>query len=148
MSKRVVYLIASLRNPGVPGLANRIEALGHEAFTDWHAAGIEADDYWKKHEQARGRTYREALKGYAAKHVFEFDLRHLERCDTVVLMLPAGKSGHLELGWAVGKGKAGIVLWPPEPSVESDDFRWDVMYQFAQYHCFSEDELLTVLGKV
>jgi hypothetical protein len=125
--KGPVYLIGSLRNPEVPVVAEQIRALGLEVFDDWYAAGPEADDYWKKYEQARGRTYREALYGYAARHVFSFDLKHLNRCNIGVLLLPAGKSGHLELGYMRGQGKD-CYIWTPPNETE----RWDVMYQFAR----------------
>src|ERR1041385_5062405 len=101
----ILYLIGSLRNPAVPALGEALRAHGHEVFDDWYAAGPEADDKWKEYEVSRGRSYREALKGHAAKHVFEFDLHHLNRCDGCVLVLPAGRSGHLEFGFMCGKGK-------------------------------------------
>jgi hypothetical protein len=120
-----LYLIGSLRNPLIPKIGNELRDAGHEVFDDWYAAGPEADDYWKEYEQARGRTFEEALKGEAARHVFSFDLDHLNDAEAVVLALPAGKSGHLELGFAIGKGKPGFILLPP------DSDRWDVMYQFG-----------------
>jgi nucleoside 2-deoxyribosyltransferase len=120
----MIYLIGSLRNPEVPNIANNLRAAGFEVFDDWYAAGPEADDYWKQYEEFRGRTYMEALAGAAAKNVFEFDRRNIESSDSVILVLPAGKSGHLELGWAIGRGKRGYIL------LDSPD-RWDVMYQFA-----------------
>lgn len=33
--------------------------------------------------------------------------------DTFVLVLPCGRSAHLEMGWAVGAGKATIMLLGP-----------------------------------
>ena len=128
-----IYLIGSLRNPEVPKIANRIRELGFEVFDDWYAAGPEADDKWRDYEKARGHTYKEALKGLAADHVYQFDLKHLNECDIAVLYLPAGKSGHLELGYVIGKGKKGYILLDnPE--------RWDVMYLFADgvFHNFEE----------
>lgn len=122
--KPIIYLIGSLRNPKIPGIANRIEAAGFEVFAEWFAAGFEADDKWRDYEKARGRSYLEALDGYAAGHVFEFDYEHLDRADVVVLAAPAGKSGHLEFGWALGKGKKGYYLL-------DDPDRWDVMLKFA-----------------
>jgi hypothetical protein len=123
----VIYLIGSLRNPRLPMLASRLrEALPDaEVFDDWFSAGHEADDMWKTYEQGRGRNYREALQGHAAKHVFEFDKRHLDRATHVLLVLPAGKSGHMEAMYAQygAKAKTAILLDP-------DDVRWDVMYQF------------------
>lgn len=125
-SLRKVYIIGSLRNERVPKIASELRThLNCEVFDDWFAAGPEADDYWKSYEQARGRTYAEALDGYAAKNVFRFDKTHLEQATDVVLVLPSGKSGHLEFGWSLGQGKRGHVL------LEPDTDRWDVMYQFA-----------------
>lgn len=130
-----IYIIGSLRNAEIPNVANAIESLGIEAFSDWYGAGPEADDKWKEHEQSRGRTYREALKGPAARHVFEFDKYHLDRCDAALLVLPAGKSGHLELGYTAGRGKPSFIL------MDNPD-RWDVMNLFSDEVFFSKEEML------
>lgn len=124
---RRIYIIGSLRNPCIPQVAKAIrDAMpGIEVFDDWYAAGPEADDYWKKYEQERGRSYDEALEGYAARNVYAFDKRHIDASTDVVLVLPAGKSGHLEFGYSIGQGKKGHIL------LEPDTDRWDVMYQFA-----------------
>lgn len=123
-SIKSLYLIGSLRNEEVPKIAATLRDTGLDVFDDWFAAGPEADDYWKKYEEARGRSYVEALRGYAARHVFEFDRHHLDRCDSALLVLPAGKSGHLELGYVAGSGKPIFIL------LDRPD-RWDVMYLFA-----------------
>jgi len=136
-----LYLIGSLRNSSVSSLASQIRGLGFDVFDDWFAAGPEADDYWQKYEQDRGHSYSEALKGYAARHVFEFDKAHLIRCDIAVLVLPAGRSGHLELGWFLGKGKPGYILLEGEPD------RFDVMYSFANGVFNTKEELFAALQK-
>lgn len=138
---KTIYLISSLRNPETPAFANELEELGFEVFSDWFAPGPEADDFWRKYEKAHKRTYAEALKGYAAKHIFEFDKFHLDRCDAVVLLMPAGKSGHLELGYALGKGKPGYMLFLEEPE------RWDVMLQFCTDVFFDKKSLFSALQK-
>lgn len=137
----VIYLIGSLRNPQVTAFANWLEGeLDAEVFTSWFAAGPEADDKWRDHEKARGRSYKEALQHYAATHVFEFDKAHIERADAVLLVLPAGKSGHLELGWALGQGMPGFIFL-------DDPERWDVMYRFATGVTDDRDELLQMLTR-
>lgn len=129
------YLIGSLRNPEVPKIAAKLRTAGFDIFDDWYAAGEIADDSWRDYEIARGRTYQQALDGHAAKHVFEFDLKHLTAAHGAILALPAGKSSHLELGWMLGKGKRGFVLLDtPE--------RWDVMYQFATGVYATVEELI------
>jgi hypothetical protein len=138
---RSIYLIGSLRNPEVPGFAAELRKLGHDVFDDWYAAGPEADDYWQRYEKAKGHTLPEALDGWAANHVFEFDKQHLDRCDTGVLLLPAGRSGHLELGYMAGRGKKTYILLAGEPD------RYDVMYRFADDVFNTKDELINVLAK-
>ena len=121
-----LYLIGSLRNPEVPVIAAKLrEALPDwEIFDDWHAAGPHADDCWRDYEKARGHDYQQALQGHAARHVFALDKHHLDTSDAALIVLPAGRSGHLELGYMAGKGMwTGILIDSPD--------RWDVMNQFA-----------------
>lgn len=137
MKKHTIYLIGSLRNKAIPAIGNFFrKELGCEVFDDWFAAGPIADDSWQEFEKARGTPYPQALKNWAATHVFNFDKTHLERSSIVILALPAGKSGHLELGWSLGKGKPGYVLFDGEPD------RWDQMYQFANGVFYDKVELV------
>ncbi len=139
--KPYVYLIGSLRNPEIPKIAQEIRKLGFEVFDDWFAAGPEADDKWRDYEKARGHTYREGLKGLAADHVYQFDKKHLDACDIAILYLPAGRSGHLELGYVIGKGKIGYIML-------DDPERWDVMYLFAHGVFQSFEELKKELMEI
>lgn len=135
-----IYVIGSLRNPAVTEFSNQIEALGIEAFSSWYGAGEKADDAWKEYQTARGLNFGQALKEYAAQHVFQFDKFHLDRTDAAVLLLPAGKSGHLELGYTVGRGKPGYIVFEQMP-----EDRWDVMYNFATKVFFSRQDFLDEL---
>ena len=139
----MIYLIGSLRNPKVPKLAEFLRGPGGFAvFDDWYAAGPEADDYWQKYEQARGHDLHQALQGNAANHVFAYDRSHLDRCTAAVMLLPTGKSGHLEFGYMIGQGKPGFILLDKEPQ------RFDVMYRFAGRVCRDQIELMLALDKV
>jgi nucleoside 2-deoxyribosyltransferase len=122
---KTIYLIGSLRNERVPLVAEQLRDMGHKVFDDWYGAGNEADDKWQQYENGRKRKYRDALAGEAAQHIFNFDKRLIEASDAVLLVLPAGKSGHLEFGYARGIGKAAVILLDGEPE------RFDVMYNFA-----------------
>jgi hypothetical protein len=135
-----VYVIGSLRNPEIPKWSAAIRNNGYEVFDDWFAAGPTADDSWKEYEQGRGRKYRDAMKGYAARHVFEFDKKHIDEADIGVLILPAGKSGHAELGYMKGQGKKCIIV------LNSEDERWDIMYNFFDYLVYDMKELLEALN--
>lgn len=137
--KTSVYIMGSLKNPEIPNIGNELRKLGFDAFDDWFSPGPEADDFWRNYEKSKGSTYGEALQGWAGKHIFEFDKYHLDRCDIGVLVMPAGKSCHMELGYLIGSGKKCYILFDKEPE------RWDVMYIFCMSNggkvCFSLDEL-------
>ena len=137
-----IYLIGSLRNPKIPKVANSLRKLNFDVFDDWFTAGPKADDYWQKYEKDRGHNYPKALEGLSAEHVFSFDLKHLNRADIAVLYLPAGKSGHLELGYAMGLGKKSYILFDEEPK------RWDVMYKFTDGVFFDFKDLVEKLEEL
>lgn len=136
-------MIGSLRNPQVPIVGHALRREGYGIFDDWYAVGPEADDKWKEYEKARGRNMKEALEGEAAKNTFRFDKSHLDASDAAILVAPAGKSAHLELGYMIGCGKPGFVLLDEDPQ------RWDVMYQFATAVCFGLQDLIdTLAGRI
>ena len=135
-----IYVIGSMRNPRVPEVAKALRAVGIDAFDDWHSPGPDTDEKWQEYEKARKRPYREALAGYHAQNVYAFDKYHLDRCDAALLVLPAGKSGHLELGYMIGRGKPGYILLDGEPE------RLDVMYNFATAVLTSLEQLIVEQG--
>jgi nucleoside 2-deoxyribosyltransferase len=137
-----LYVIGSLRNPSIAKFSNELASLGIEAFSSWAGAGKFADDEWKSYQTARGLNYGQALKEYATRHVFSFDKYHLDRTDGAVLLLPAGRSGHLELGYTLGRGKPGFIVFEKMPKD-----RWDVMYCFATAVYFSRKEFLQSMRK-
>lgn len=130
-----IYLIGSLSNSKIPVIAKQLRSLGFDVFDDWISPGKDADREWQKYEKVRGRSYKEALYGRHAQEVFDFDLKHLQSSDIVVMVAPCGKSGHLELGWAVGQGKTSYVLFDGEPD------KYDIMYAFCTDIFFHMDEL-------
>ena len=144
--KKQIYIIGSLRNEKIPHIAKELRKIGHLVFDDWFSPGPEADEFWRKYEKVRGSSYKEALRNAAATHVFEFDKFHIDESQIGVLIMPAGKSGHLELGYMIGQGKPCFVFFEEDPE------RWDVMHQFAFENggsiCVTLDELKAELIKL
>jgi hypothetical protein len=91
--------------------------------SDWETAA----DYLKMLDHPR------SLEGFNA----DFDA--MKRADTFLLVLPCGKSAHLELGWAIGAGKRTAILLedPVEP---------ELMYLMADHLSTSVMDLLAWLG--
>lgn len=91
--------------------------------SDWEAT----DEYLRMVNHPR------AIEGYDA------DFAAMEKADTFVMVLPCGKSAHLELGWAIGAGKRTAILLedPVEP---------ELMYRGADFLAPNLMALLAWLG--
>lgn len=140
--KRKIYIIGSLRSEQIQPLAEHLREQGHAVFDDWFSPGPQTDQYWQDYETTRGRSYKEALNGEHAKDVFNLDKKWLDWADTAILVADgAGRSAHLEAGWAAGQGKQVFVLFDSEPD------RFDIMYKLVTDICFSYDELDQALVK-
>jgi len=138
MSRKVVYIIGSLANrQEIISLATKLEAeTGWEWFADWTAPGPLADDFLRDMAKDRGWDYIRTLHSHAAQHICAFDKKHLDRADAALMVLPCGKSCHLELGYMAGKGKPTYVYMPTPPE------RVDVMYNLASVVANSLDEIV------
>ncbi|MCG8400870.1 MAG: hypothetical protein MJA84_04660 [Firmicutes bacterium] len=100
-------------------------------------AGLEVDDFT---DNSRGRFvfhYSELgnideldainfLKDERSQRAFHEDKKWIDWADALVLILPAGKSAHLEAEYAKGRGKK-LVIW--QQAFPKGEF--DVMYGFA-----------------
>jgi hypothetical protein len=154
-----VYVASSWRNPMQPAVISTL-----------HAAGIDCYDF-RDPEGGTGFSWREVKSAYDGPRIgtdgirakgsdwetvneylamvnhpraiegFNADFAAMEKADTFVMVLPCGKSAHLELGWAIGAGKRTAILLedPVEP---------ELMYRMADYLAPSLFDLLGWLGAV
>ncbi|MEM9610991.1 MAG: hypothetical protein AAGA99_26515 [Actinomycetota bacterium] len=109
--------------PGGTGFGWR-EVKGSEHIPD----GETVEDYLRMIEHPR------AIEGYEA------DFAAMCAADTFALVLPCGRSAHLELGWAVGQGKRTAILLedPLEP---------ELMYRMVDFMTSDIDELVEWAGR-
>ena len=140
---RVIYVAGSLRNKNVPNVANELRKINKdwEIFDSWFAPGPHADDFLRDYCKGKGLSYKETLQDWAATHIYAFDRKHILRSTDIVMVMPCGKSGHLELGFGLGRGKRGYIYFTETPK------RVDVMYQFATDIFFNLNELISELKK-
>jgi len=131
-----IYVGGSLSNPEIIRITKVLTTADHEVFSSWFTPGPEADEHWRDYEKELGYSYREALRRPAAQNIFHFDKRWIDWSDVFVMVMPCGKSAHLELGYAVGTGKETIVYMPEEPE------RYDVMLAFADAIVYGDEELV------
>jgi hypothetical protein len=108
-----LYVASSWRNPYQPNTVEMLRRIGHEVYDFMHPPGgdhlgfswSEIDPNWR---QWRSQQYLEALTDPIAVAGFESDFGAMQWAEGCVLLLPSGRSAHLEAGWFVGAGKP---LW-------------------------------------
>lgn len=84
--------------------------------------------------------YLVALQHPRAIEGFNSDFDAMQACDTCVLVLPCGKSAHLELGWFVGQGRRTIIV------LDGPQVQPELMYKMVDHIVPGALSLLSVLG--
>jgi len=137
-----VYVASSWRNPLQDAVVAILRAAGIDCYdfknpeggTGFAWSSIDPD--WKSWT---AEEYRAALEHPLAIAGYESDFDAMKRADTFVLVLPCGRSAHLELGWAVGQGKRAAIL-------TQDGEEPELMARMADLITSSTHELLGWLG--
>ena len=65
------------------------------------------DSEWQKWTP---KQFIEGLKHPIAQNGFNFDMQALIQCDACILVMPCGRSAHLELGYCIGQNKKTYIL--------------------------------------
>jgi hypothetical protein len=123
-----IYIATSWKNSSFAlGVAKDLRSIGHEVdcFCD-----DSTGRFVFSVKELNGMPIEELncitfLKTFEAQKAFREDKKWIEWCDTLVMLLPCGKSAHLEAGYAKGLGKEVVIVG----SFPDGDF--DVMYGFA-----------------
>lgn len=142
-----IYVASSWRNEDHKNIVGGIRAFcGHEVYdfknprpgcNGFHWSEIDPD--WQSWKPAQFRT---ALQDDIASKGFSSDWEAMQWADVCVLLLPCGRSAHLEAGWFVGQGKKVIVHAPNE----MPNFEPELMYLMTQGITTTDKELLDMLG--
>lgn len=109
-----IYLASSWRNESQPDIVLFLRALGHEVYDFRNPAPGDVGFSWKscaKDWQLKDpEAFRDSvLTSAPAVHGFELDMNALKTSEVTILLLPCGRSAHLELGYAAGMGQKTIV---------------------------------------
>ncbi len=138
-----IYLASSWRNEFQPTMVDLLRMNGHEVYDFRNPpsgvtgfAWSELDPNWQNWTAEEYRrnltTHPVAARGYVN------DLRGMEWADTCVLLLPCGRSAHLEAGWFCGRGKRCIML-------TQDGEEPELMALMATDICISPNEVIKLL---
>lgn len=108
MNKPRIYLASSWRNEMQPHVVEKLREADFEVYDFRNPPGRDGfswsaiDPEWQNWSAGE---FRRALGHPLAQAGFGADMGALAACDACVLLLPCGRSAHLELGYAVGAGK-------------------------------------------
>ena len=126
-----IYVASSWRNNMQPKVVEALRIQGHEVYdfknpepgnNGFHWSEI--DPEWKNWTPDQ---FANALQHPIAELGFERDMKALMECDACVLVMPCGRSAHLEAGYAIGAGKPTIILLA--------DGEPELMYKMADFVC-------------
>ena len=123
-----IYLATSWKNNVTAIIVgNLLKSYGHNVyiFCDPTEPAAQISLKLRKDDRTKLWDSWNALKTHEVQEIFASDFKHLEECDLVLLMTPSGKSAHMEAGYAVGAGKALVILDHPILG------EWDAMYGMA-----------------
>lgn len=141
----MIYVASSWRNPLQQGVLLALRAAGFEVYDFRNPAPNEHGFSWRETDPDGNwmdwtpEEFRTALGHPVSEKGFKFDMDALMACDQCVLVLPCGRSAHLELGYAVGAGKETFVLMLEQSEPE-------LMYKMVDHICLNMHELLGALG--
>ena len=127
--KRKIYVASSWRNPYQPNIVHTLRSEGHDVYDFRHSkpgdSGFSWGDIAAGGQGWTPEEYIARLKHPIAQAGFASDKDALDWCDMCVLVLPCGRSAHLEAGYAIGQGKPTIIL------LHEDNIVPELMYLLA-----------------
>lgn len=138
-----IYVASSWRNNHQGDVVALLRAHGHLVYdfkNPPHVPGfkwLEIDREWATWT---AEQYRQVLvSNPIAAHGYLQDFRGMEWADTCVLVLPCGRSAHLEAGWFAGRGKRLVIY-------TRDGEEPELMALMANEIVVSDAELLAALA--
>lgn len=139
-----IYVASSWRNKIQPMVVKKLREAGHDVYDFKNPTQGDRGFHWSDiDENWKGWTPAELIEGLdhnIAQHGFLQDMNALEECDVCVLVMPCGRSAHLELGFAVGFQKyTAILLCDGEP---------ELMHKMAGFLAVDMEELLEWLREI
>lgn len=140
-----IYVASSWRNQRQPVVVAALRAAGHDAYDFRNPKPGNQGFSWRQCSERDQLTDPERFRSEVLTHpiaraAFELDMGALRSADVTVLVLPCGRSAHLELGWAAGAGKQTFVLFDDEIDEP------ELMYLMNTKICVSLEELIADLG--
>ena len=134
-----VYVASAWRNDAQPAVVKALRNAGHQVydFRNPYGSGFHWSDISPQWERWTPEKFIEGLEHPLAEKGFDSDFQALDWADAVVMVMPCGRSAHLELGYAAGQKKTTVImLTAAEP---------ELMYKLASHLVTSTEQMLAAL---
>ena len=139
-----IYVASSWKNEHQQGIVEVLRRAGHEVYDFKHPEENSNGFHWSEidpgWQEWTTDEYRAALDHKCAERGFRRDFDAMMSADACVLVLPCGRSAHLEAGWMKGAGKKVIAYIPPGYSMTPE-----LMYKMLDGITSSRCEMLSWL---
>lgn len=122
-----IYVASSWRNDYQPEIVRALRELGHDVYDFKNPAPGDNGFHWSEIDPAWQKwtveQYITSLYHPVAVAGFDSDFSAMQWADACVLVMPCGRSAHIEAGYFVGAGKPLLIL--------ASDAEPELMYKMA-----------------
>jgi len=137
-----IYVASSWRSERQPELIQLLRRMGHDVYDFRNPSDGDNGFHWSEIDPEwqswSPLQFRAALRHPIARDGYRKDMQALIDCDMCILVMPCGRSAHLEIGFASGAGKLTAILVEQEAEPE-------LTYGMVGHVCVSLDELLELV---
>ncbi len=137
-----IYVASSWKNHIHPKLVAALTRAGHAVYDFKEPTpgnnGFNWSDIDPGWENWSPQVFKKELLHPKADTGFMQDIEALKNCDACVLVLPCGRSAHLEAGFSIGLGKPTIILL--------SDGIIELMYKLTPYICLNLEEVIECIN--
>lgn len=127
---RKIYIASSWRNQHQNSVVRACRGAGYNVYDfknpqpgNYGFSWSQIDTFWKN--WTPDKYINDVINHPISNDGFKLDMDGLEWCDTCILLLPCGRSAHLEAGYCIGAKKPTAVF------ISNEQFEPDLMYKMA-----------------
>lgn len=146
MSK--IYLASSWNNNKQPLAVKKLRDIGHSVYDFRNPNGRKDRSVWEdigytniQVKRMNKNVFKEALRKKQTKDRFQDHHKAMLEADICILLLPCGKSAHIEAGYMAGNGKRVFVM-----DLQNTMTQAELMYMTFDGYFYEWEELFKAIA--
>jgi hypothetical protein len=144
-----IYVASSWSNWRQEIVVQCLEGLGHDVY-DFKKDGFSWKEVMPSYDgdTVSQSDYLNALEHHRSIEGYLRDYSNLDESDATILVLPCGRSAHLELGYAIGRANQLTAILLDGDDGNNYHVTPDLMYKMVDHIATSQHSLYDWVGKV